>query len=113
MSALQTALAFTSILFVLCGHVVYAEFRVYRGDEVRELEVLSDPEKLEVAAKTGESQIVELVSDSQAAVVQSGVSLSVDCLPWLNQSLENGTSDAMIRWSFIQLDKSGNMLGTD
>ena len=81
------------------------QFRVFRGAaEERELEQLSDVEKLQVAAKYGESYVVELTNTSQSAVAQEYVNLFLDCSPWLSQN-------ATIEWTFIQLDEFGNQLG--
>ena len=84
-------------------------FRVFRGSEQRELEGLSDRELLEVAAKFPSINIVALTSESQTAVTQEDVSLSLDCLPWRNgaSQLQNGT----IQWKFLQLDEFGNTYG--
>ena len=90
---------------------VNTQFEVFRGDEaLRNLTLLSDPEKLAIAAKTGETHVLELNQEVQAAVVQEGVSLNIDCLPWLNQT-DPDLDEYMIRWTFIQLDKFGNVEG--
>lgn len=99
----------TVLLFLsLCGHGALAQFMVFRGDyEVSQLENLTNLERLEVAARSGEEHIVELTEATQGGVVQGDVSISIDCLPWFNQSSEGSE----IRWFFIQLDESGNIRG--
>ena len=81
-------------------------FTVFRGSQQRVLDGLSPRERLGVAARFPAAHIIRLTHTSQAAVSQEGVSLSLDCLPWLNESsqLQRGT----IRWTFIQLDEFGN-----
>ena len=78
-------------------------FKVFRGSEQSILEGLTPRERLDVAAKYGESHIVELTSSSQAAVSQENAMINLDCLPWRSGSsqLQNGT----IQWKFIQLDR--------
>ena len=80
-------------------------FKVFKGNEQNILEGLSPREHLDVAAKYGESHVVELTSSSQAAVSQQGANINLDCLLWRNGSsqLQNGT----IQWKFIQLDQFG------
>ena len=90
---------------------VNAQFEVFRGDEaLRNLTLLSDLEKLAIAAITGETHVLELNQEVQAAVVQEGVSLNIDCLPWLSQ-VDPDLDEYMIRWTFIQLDEFGNVEG--
>ena len=96
------------ILLSLCGlATVQAQFRVLTSDELEQLPFLTDKEKLLIAARTGEMHIVELSEMFQGAVVQEDVTLSIDCLPWLQQNPEG----SMIRWTFIQLDEFGNVEG--
>ena len=92
------------LLIGLLGSTVRAQFRVFSGAEKGELERLSDPEKLQVAARTGETHLIRLTNDSQSAVAQEGVNLN-DCLPFLQQTFPEGS----IRWTFIQLDEFGNV----
>ena len=102
MAVLQTV-----VLLLCCGRFVHGQFMVFRGDEVSELELLSDLERLEVAARTGDTQIIELTEASQGAVVQETVSINIDCLPWLNQN----PGGSMIRWTVVQLDEFGKEKG--
>lgn len=110
-------------LLLLCifqfGTFVHAQFTVFRGAEnLTRLQLLSDQEKLAVAAKTGETHILRLTEEVQGAVVQEDVTLNIDCLPWLlqqqNQELpEQPPIEYTIQWSFIQLDEFGNVEGTN
>ena len=83
------------------------------------LQLLPELEKLAVAAKTGETHILQLTEAVQGAVVQEDVTLNIDCLPWLEQiqnqfeqnQLEQDSDAYMIRWSFIQLDEFGDVQG--
>lgn len=88
---------------------IHAQFKVFRGfEDVEKLQRLSDLEMLMIAAKNGETHILELTDAFQAAVVQENVTLSIDCLPRL---LQNPTG-YMIRWKFSQLDEFGNLQGS-
>ena len=71
------------------------------------LEGLSPQERLDVAAKYGESYVVELTSSSQAAAAQEGASINLDCSPLRNR-LHGGIYDGSIRWKYIQLDEFGS-----
>ena len=82
-------------------------FRVFRGSEESVLEGLSPQERLDVAAKYGESYVVELTSSSQAAAAQGGASINLDCLPWCNMSSQ--LIEGTVQWKFIQLDQFGNI----
>ena len=88
------------------------QFRVFRGaTEVSELQQFSDVNKLQVAAKSGESYVVELTNASQAAVAQEDVSLSLNCLPW-QRRVSNGSIES--RWLIVQLEQfSGRILSED
>ena len=110
-------------LLLLCifqfGTFVHAQFTVFRGAEnLTRLQLLSDREKLAVAAKTGETHILRLTEEVQGAVIQEDVTLNIDCLPWLlqQQNLETPEQPPVqytIQWSFIQLDEFGNVEGTN
>ena len=53
---------------------------------------MTDPEKLAVAMKAGETYILKLTDDVQGAVVQEGVTININCLPWVLQNpVENMT----------------------
>ena len=115
--SLQSRLAAVSVIItmicsVLTGYfsIVQSQanstFRVFRGSDESQLDGFTPKEKLAIAAKAGETQVVRLTGASQSAVVQEDVSLSLDCLPWLDQ-FPNGS----IRWYFIQLDEFGNIEG--
>ena len=91
----------------LHGHGALAQFVLFRGDEVSQLQNLTKVERFEVAAKSGETHIVELTEDTQGGVVQSDVSINIDCLPWLKQNSEGAEAS----WFIVQLDESGNVRG--
>ena len=99
------------ILLYLCGHSVYAQFKVFRGDEVEQVLILSDVERLVVAAKTGEAHTVELTDSYQAGVVQEDVSISIDCLPLLRQRSLSSRSMTSLKWTFVQLNEFGETVG--
>ena len=82
------------------------QLQVFTGAQERELELLSDPEMLAVAARTGEVHIIELTGASQSAVAQEGVNLNIDCLPWLRR-FPGGS----IQWLVIQLNEFGEVRG--
>jgi hypothetical protein len=114
----------TVLLLLLCisqfGSFVHAQFTVFRGaDNLTRLQLLPEQERLEIAAKTGETHILRLTEEVQGAVVQEDVTLNIDCLPWLlqqqilEQPLEQPPVEYTIRWSFIQLDEFGNVEGTN
>ena len=80
-------------------------FRVYRTEaELREFEQLSPQERLERALVFPGAEIVEITGANQAATVQEGVSLYLDCSPWLQQ-FPGGS----IQWYSLQLDEFGNI----
>ena len=86
---------------------VQCEFRVFRSDaELLEYEQFNEQQRLDVALKYPGTEIVELTEDTQTATVQKGVSVNLDCLPWL-QKFPNGS----IQWSYITLDYFGNIVG--
>ena len=102
------------LLLFLCafGTSTHAQFMVFRGDEnLTSLQLLSDIEKLAVAAKSGETHILRLTDAVQGAVVQEDVTLNIDCLPWLMQRVAQNAVQNMIRWTFIQLDEFGQVEG--
>ena len=101
LKTIATALLLSVSLY---GYTANGQFRVFRGDEVDELRILSDRERLEVAARTGGVHTIEFTGPSQAAVVQEDVRVNLDCLPWFNQNPEG----AVIRWSVVQLDEFGD-----
>ena len=108
MAILQsTVLRIVLFLSGLCGHGAQAQFVVFRGDEVSQLQNFTEVEKLEVAARSGETHFVELTELTQGGAVQGNVSLNIDCLPWLEQNSEGSEA----RWFFIQLDECGNVRG--
>lgn len=108
MALLQsTVLRVVLFLSGLCGYGALAQFVVFRGDEVSQLLNLTKVERLEVAARSGETHLVELTEPTQGGAVQGDVSLNIDCLPWLEQNSEGSVAS----WFFIQLDECGNVRG--
>ena len=98
------------LLFGLCGLIaVHAQFKVFKGDQLNQLELLPDLERLQIAARPGDMQIIELTESVQGAVVQESVSVNIDCLPWFNQNQAEGS---MIRWTLVQLDEFGKEKGS-
>lgn len=69
----------------------------------------SDPEKLKIAAKTGESHIVNITSEvtSKLIFAQERVALSLDCLPLLRRIGRNQNGKLAIQWFFQQLSETG------
>ena len=80
-------------------------FRVFRTEaELREFEQLSARERLDAALLYPAAEILQITGANQAATVQEGVSLNIDCLPWLQQ-FPGGS----IQWYSLQLDEFGNV----
>ena len=73
------------------------------------VDLLSQPELLQIAAKTGDQIIVQLTGASQSGVVQEGVNIAIDCLPWLYRF--PGWRINRMPWTLIQLDECGNPYG--
>ena len=102
------------VLFIIIGAFSYvvqsqdnSNFRVFRGaEEESQLAGFTPMERLAIAAKFGETQVVRLTGASQSAVVQEGVSLSLDCLPWLRLF-----PNESISWTFVQLDEFDKVEG--
>ena len=107
---MQQQTLFSLLICVFGTSSIHAQFTVIRGlENVTNLQQLSDLELLAIAAKNGETHIIELTDAVQGAVVQEDVTLSIDCLPWLLQN----PAGYMIRWTFVQLDEFGNVRGTN
>ena len=86
-----------------------AGFRVFRTDaELREFNQLSARERLDAALLYPGAEILEITGENQAATVQEGTNLYIDCLPWLQQFQPNGS----IQWYSIQLDENGNVISS-
>ena len=94
---------------LLCFQLVSCQqsgFRVFRTEaELREFQQLSARERLDVALLYPAAEILEITGANQAATMQEGVSLSIDCLPWLQQ-FPNGS----IQWYSLQLDEFANVM---
>ena len=70
----------------------------------------SDPEKLKIAAKTGESHTVNISDTLSSKLIfsQERVALSLDCLPSLQRRRRNQNGAALkIQWFFQQLTEAG------
>ena len=61
-----------------------AGFRVFRTEaELQEFEQFSARERLDAALLFPATEILEITGANQAATMQEGVNLNIDCLPWL------------------------------
>ena len=79
-------------------------FQVFRtGSELREFQQFSARERLDSSLRFPGAAVLELTGASQAATVQEGVSLNIDCFPWL-QRFPGGS----IQWYSTQLDEFGD-----
>ena len=78
-------------------------FRVFRTEaELQEFERFSARERLDAALLFPATEILEITGANQAATMQEGVNLNIDCLPWLQQ-FPRGS----IQWYSLQLDEFG------
>ena len=80
------------------------KFKVFTGKEEENLKLGQNPKLLPFAASTGEVANIPINESSQTGIVQEGVFVSMNCLPWLNR-FPGGT----IQWSLVRLDSSGNI----
>ena len=55
------------------------------GEAEKNLNLSEGPHLLPLAAKTGTNIHVAIDQSQQTAIVQEGVHVSLDCLPWLNK----------------------------
>ena len=96
------------VLVALFGSIAdtQSDFKLFTGTDEHQLDLLSQPELLQIAAKAGDQIVVQLTEASQSGVAQEGVNITIDCLPWLNR-FPGGS----IEWTFIQLDEFGNAYG--
>ena len=90
------------LLLMLAVTSVVGQYRPITGDEERSLQLSQDPELLAIAARTGESIIIEIDNSSTTAIAQEGVNVNIHCLPWLQRF-----PDGSIQWSRILLDLEG------
>ena len=74
-------------------------FKQLSAQELRVLELAQNPKLLELAARTGERVVVNIAGPSQGSVVQDGVNVVLNCLPWL-MNFPGGS----IRWYFSKYD---------
>ena len=72
-------------------------------EQQSQLELRQHPSLLSLAARTGEYVQMELTTSQQTAIVQDGVVVYMDCLPWL--SMFPGSSAL---WYVQDIDESGN-----
>ena len=93
-------LALLCAIDAACGQ--NSVFRVLSADELRNTSLRQNPELLKFAARTGETVRIEIRAVEQGAVIQEGVTATLDCGPWLTE-FPRGT----IRWYkyyYIDLD---------
>ena len=77
-------------------------FRQLTAAELREIELRQNPVLLDVAARTGEMVLINITEPSQGGVVQDGVNVVMDCLPWLS-NFPGGTIQ-WYRYRYLDLD---------
>ena len=77
-------------------------FRQLTAAELREIELRQNPALLDVAARTGEMVFISIIGPSQGGVVQDGVNVVMDCLPWLS-NFPGGTIQ-WYRYRYLDLD---------
>ena len=81
-------------------------FKQLTAAELREVDLRQNPSLLDLAARTGESVVINITESSQGAIVQDGVNVLMDCYPWLS-NFPGGT----IRWYLYRyLDWDHTML---
>ena len=71
------------VLFSVAMTTAQSNFRVLRGEsqpKLRDLKVSNTPELLQFAALTGEEVTIRLLGETQTAIVQHHVSVTMDCL---------------------------------
>ena len=109
----RVSVAVSLLVFSLLGiqqmNCQQSGFRVFRtGSELREFEQFNAQQRFDAALLFPAAEILEITGANQAATVQEGVSLNIDCLPWL-QRFPGGS----IQWFSLQLDEFGEvMMGT-
>ena len=90
-----------SLLCFLQVNCQQSGFRVFRtGAELREFQQFTARERLDNALMFPGTAILEITGASQAATIQEGTSLYIDCLPWL-QRFRGGS----IQWRLTLLDE--------
>ena len=73
------------------------------GEQQSQLELRQHPSLLSLAARMGELVQMELTTSQQTAIVQEGVVVYMDCLPWLSMF-----PDSSALWYIQDIDESGN-----
>ena len=75
-------------------------FKQLSAEELRVLDLAQNPKLLELAARSGERVVVNITGPSQGLVVQHGVNVILNCLPWRTVKFPNGS----IQWYFSKYD---------
>ena len=92
---------------VVSQHLEKSVFKQLTAAELREIDLTQNPRLLDMAARTGESVVINITESSQGAIVQDRVDVLMDCYPWLS-NFPGGT----IRWYLHRyLDLDHTMLG--
>ena len=97
------SVAILALVYVLnvataCEHLPpKSVFKQLSAEELSVLELAQNPKLLEISARPGEHVIVNINESSQGAVVQDGVNVVLNCLPWLNKF-----PGGLVRWYFCQ-----------
>ena len=74
-------------------------FKQLSAEELRVLDLAQNPKLLELAARSGERVVVNITGPSQGLVVQHGVNVILNCLPWRMKFPEGS-----IQWYFSKYD---------
>ena len=83
-------------------------FKHLSAAELRELDITQNPGLLDLAARTGETVVIDITEPEQGGVVQDGVIVVLNCSSWLS-SFPGGT----IMWyRYLYLDLDHTMMGT-
>lgn len=88
------------LILVLATVAVTSVLGQLTGREERELELGQNPALLELAARTGESRLIEIDGPQVIESVQENVNAMIWCLPWL-QRFPGGS----IRWLVQRFDE--------
>ncbi len=72
------------------------------------LDLSQGPELLELAARSLSRIHVELENEQQTVIVEEGVNVNIDCLPW--QSNFPGAADGMTDWFFQPRQINGSLI---
>ena len=114
--AVTVLIAIAALMLTLAMGITNAEgensnFTIITGttNQLNAALAASDLEKLRIAAKTGESHIVNITDSVSSKLVfaQERVTLSLDCLPLLQWIRQNQNGNLTIQWFFQQLSETG------